>query len=250
MLSRIFLLLLIACFPASPAWAQSNPFIGQWKLVKLTDTMKVTKVRANQYAFDFGGGIETIVVDGKQHAARAGTTLSVSADGPKWKVIREKHGRKMLTATWTLSKDGNVLRDDFTSFNQDGSPSNLKYVYERKAAGSGFAGTWVSMAAAPSAVVMLQIRRYNGNGLALIIPSAGRTLNVDFDGEKRAGASGSVLSGQRLSARSVEIFRETKGKIVQTRRLELSPDLKVLTMTLHIAGNGQPYIYVFEKRYS
>lgn len=250
MLSRVFLLLLIACFPASPAWAQSNPFIGQWKLVKLTDTMKVTKVRANQYAFDFGGGTETIVVDGKQQAARAGTTLSVSADGQRWKVIRKQGGRKLLTATWTLSKDGNMLKDDFTSFSRDGSPSNISYVYERKSAGSGFAGTWVSMAAAPSSVIMLQIRRYNGNGLALIVPSAGRTLNVDFDGKQPAGAAGSVLSGQRLSARSIEIFRKTKGKIAETRRLELSPDLKVLTMTLHIAGNDRPYIYIFEKRYS
>jgi hypothetical protein len=249
MLSRIFLMLLIACFATSPLRAQTDPFVGQWKLTKLTDQMRVTKVGANKYAFDFGGGVETIVVDGTQQPAIAGTTLSVAADGPKWNVVRKKGSRELLTATWTLSKDGNSLNDDFTSFGQDGSPSNVKYVYARRAAGSGFAGTWVSMTADINSIVTLKVRPYGSNGLSFIIPSSGVTLNAKFDGKDypNAGAH-SASSARRLNARAVEIFRKSKGKITQIRQISLSPDLKTLTMTVHMSGKNEPYIYVFERQ--
>lgn len=248
MLSRIFLSLLIACFATSPLRAEADPFVGQWKLIKLTDQMRVTELGANRYAFDFGGGVETIVVDGTEQPAGAGTTLSVAADGSNWKVIRKKGNRVLLTATWTLSKDGNSLKDDFTSFSQDGSPSNIKYVYERRARGSGFAGTWVSVTAALNSAIVLQIRPYEGNGLSFIIPSPSRTINVKFDGGNHPSASaGSASSGRRLSARAAEIFRTSKGKITQTRQINLSPDLKTLTMTVHVIGKEEPYIYIFER---
>jgi hypothetical protein len=45
--SRIFQFLLTACLATSPLSAQADPFVGQWKLIKLTDQMKVTKVGAD-----------------------------------------------------------------------------------------------------------------------------------------------------------------------------------------------------------
>ena len=237
MFSRIFRILLIACVATSPLRAETNPFVGRWKLVKLSDQMNVTKAGANRYAFDFGAGPETIVIDGTQQPASQGTTLSVAREGAKWKVIRKKGSHMLLTATWTLSKDGNSLSDDFTSFSEDGSPSNVKYVYERRAAGSGFAGRWVSTVAALNSVILLQVRPYRGNGLSVILPSPSRTLNVTFDGK----------DARRLNGRTVEIFQKSKGKITQTRQIELSPDLKTLTMTVHRAGKDEPYVYIFER---
>lgn len=146
MLSRIFRLLLVAGLLTGTSWAANDPFVGQWKLnpsrSKLTDEMKVTKVGQNKYAFDLGGGNpETVVVNGTDQTGNAGSTLSVAAEGPNWKVIRKTGGRMSIPATWTLSKDGNSLTDDFASFDQDGSPSSVKYVYKRSAGGgSGFAG--------------------------------------------------------------------------------------------------------------
>lgn len=249
MVIRIFWLLLVACLATSPLRAQADPFIGQWKLVKLTDQMSVTNIGANKYAFDFGGGVETIVVDGTDQPASAGTTLSVAADGSNWKVVRKKGDRKLLAATWALSKDGNSLKDDFTAFNQDGSSSNIKYVYERRAAGSGFAGTWVSVIAALNAVIMLQVRPYENNGLSFAVPSQGTTINANFDGKDYPNASaGFASSARRLNARAVEITRKSKGKIIQTRQVELSPDLKTLTMTVHMVGKAEPNVYVFERQ--
>lgn len=167
MLRRFFQFVLVLGLGTSPLCAQADPFVGQWKVVKLTDQMTVTNVGANKYSFDFGGGTETIVADGTDHSASAGTTLSVARDGPNWKVIRSKGGRTLLTATWTLSADDNSLKDDFTAFGQDGSPTNVKYVYERRATGSGFAGTWVSTTAAVSSGLMLEVRPYEHNAFHL-----------------------------------------------------------------------------------
>jgi hypothetical protein len=247
MFRRIFLLLLIVCFTSSPLWAQTDPFVGQWELTKITDQMNVKKVGANTYAFDLGAGVERIVVNGTQQRAGAGTTLSVAAEGPKWKVIRKKDNRVLLTAIWSLSKDGNSLKDDFTSFAQDGSPSNVKYVYERRAPGSGFEGTWVGTTTAITPGISLQVRRYESNGLSFITPSAGRAVNVTFDGKDHPNAGVGSVSARRLNARAVEIIRKSNGKVAQTRQIELSPDLRILTMTVHMVGKDQPYIYVFKR---
>jgi hypothetical protein len=82
-LSSICQLLLLAGLATGPLGPETDPFVGQCKLVKLVDQMKVTRVRADTYAFDFGGGAETIVVDGTDQPGYAGTTLSVAADRVK-----------------------------------------------------------------------------------------------------------------------------------------------------------------------
>lgn len=170
---------------ASPLLAQTNPFVGQWKLTKYTDQMNVTKVGADTYAFNFGGGgPEKIVVDGTYQRGIGGTMLSVTSEGPNWTIEREQDGHKLLTATWTLSKEGNSLTDNFTSFDKNGAPSNVKLVRTRAAARSGFTGTWVSQSAATGSVTILEIRPYKGNGLSLIVPSEQLTLNLNFDGEE------------------------------------------------------------------
>ena len=60
------------------------------------DQMKVEKVGANKYSFDFvgDGSGETIVIDGTDQHGGAGTTLSVAEQGPdNWYVVRKKDGR-------------------------------------------------------------------------------------------------------------------------------------------------------------
>lgn len=244
--SRVFL---CTCLLAGTSRAADDPFVGQWKLVKLTDEMKVTSVGANTYAFDFGGGVEKIVVDGTDQRAGAGTTLSVAAAGPNWKVVRKKDGRTLLTANWTLSKNGSVLRDHFTQFAPDGSPSTADYVYARRAAGSRFAGTWIGTITPLGADIVLAVRPYDGDGLSVIIPGRADTTSVTLDGKDHleAGAS-STLSARRLDARTVEILRKSNGKITLTRRLALSPELETLTMTVNLAGQDDPKVYIFARQ--
>jgi len=119
--------------------------LGEWKLnpsrSKLTDQMKVQSLGGNKYTFDFGGGAERIVADGTDQRGIYGTMLSVTVEGPDiWKVVRKKDGRMLLTGTWKLSQDGNILRDNYTEFEPNGSPFTVNYLYKRTAAGPAFAG--------------------------------------------------------------------------------------------------------------
>lgn len=242
MLSRIFLSLLVAVLVTGTSWAANDPFIGQWKLnpsrSKLTDEMKVTKVGQEKYTFDFGGGNpETVVVNGTDQPGFDGSTLSVGPEGPNWKVIRKKGGRTLIRATWTLSKDGSSLTDDFTSFGEDGSSSNVKFVYTRTAGGgSGFAGDWVSKSEAVNSVVTLEISPYEGDGLSFT--GSGGTTNVKFDGK----------SARRLNPNALERVLSHEGKVMQTRQYEVSPDLKTLTITARTVGHTVPNVFVFERQ--
>jgi len=147
--------------------AAGHPFLGDWKLnparSNLSTQMKVESLGANKYAFDLAGNgrVETIVVDGTDQPGQTGTTLSVAVEGPNaWKVVRKKDGRMLLTANWSLSKDGNTLTDHLTGFDANGSPEPMNYVFQRKGGGSGFVGTWVSTSEALNFVLVLQIRPY------------------------------------------------------------------------------------------
>lgn len=239
MLVRAFQLLLMAGLATRPLLAQADPFVGDWKLTKFTDHMSVAKAGANTYVFNFeGGGPEKIVVDGTFQPGIGGTMLSVAPDGPNWTVTRTRDGRKLLTATWTLSIDGQSLTDDVTSFDENGAPSNIKSVYARVAPGSGFTGTWVSRSAAINSVTILQIRPYESNGLSLTVPSENLTVNLTFDGQ----------NVRRINARTLEITRKANGKVTQTEEYVVSSDLKTLTRTTHVVGESQPLITIFERQ--
>lgn len=254
MFKRASQLLLCTVLVAGTSRAANDPFVGQWKLVKVTDEMKVTNVGANTYAFDFGGGadaVETIVVDGTDQPGVGGTTLSVAVVGPNWKVVRKKSGQMVVSGNWTLSEDGSTLRDNFTQYGPDGSPSTVDYVYKRKAAGSGFAGTWVSMIAAFNGDITLDVVPFETDGISIITtaPPQHDTTNLVLDGNEHPGASAhATSSARRLNARAVEVIRKSNGKITQTREMTLSPDLKTLTLTVRIAGEDDPKMYVFERQ--
>jgi hypothetical protein len=140
MLKHTFQLLLVARLVTATLWAATDPFIGDWKLnpskSKLIDLMKVESLGGNKYVFNFGGGPESIVVNGTDQNGVYGTMLSVTVEGhDTWKVVRKKDGRMLLTATWKLSQDGNTLTDNHTEFGPNGSPSTANYLYKRTAAG-------------------------------------------------------------------------------------------------------------------
>jgi hypothetical protein len=256
MLTRVFQLLLLSGLVTGTLRAENNPFIGDWKLnpsrSQLTDQMKVASVGANKYTFDFGGGAETIVVDGTDQSSGFGTTLSVTVEGPdSWKVVRKKEGRMLLSAIWKLSSDNNTLEDDFTFFPSNGSPTTVNYIYKRTAGGTGFAGTWLSKSATMASGYSLQVRPYEGDGLSFKYSSNGVIQNVKFDGGDYAMVApieGYTSSARRVNERTLEITYKVKGKIGDTQTIELSSDLKTLTMTRHTGPKSEPYIEVFERQ--
>ncbi len=265
MLSRTLRWLLVACVVMGTVWAADDPFVGKWKAnpskSKLNDEMKVEVAGAgesvNRYAITFApGAVDTIVADGSDQPALGGTTLSITVKGPNsWVVVRKQNGRTLLTGYWTLSEDGKTLNDAYTEYAADGSKSLfLPYVYERTSGSSGFVGTWDSDSEKVKAGIELQIEPYEGDGLSF----KGRDAEMNnkkmkFDGNDyqdpdQRGDASAASSGRRVNEHSLEITDKFKGKITATRQIELSADLKTLTMTVRLPGQIRPKsVFVFDR---
>lgn len=270
MLTRHVQLLLVGCLVASSSWAADDPFVGKWKVnpsrSKLIDEFKVEAAGPNTFRLTFagtGGETETIVANGTDQPGFQGTTFSIAVKGPdRWEIVRKMKGRMLLRAEWTLSEDGKTLRDDFTQYLPDGltlfstplpngSSLFLPYVYDRTAGSSGFIGTWDSESAKVSAKIELQIQRDADGSLSFKRSDEDVAKRVTFDGNDHPDAGGdknAVYSGRRVNERSLEVAYKVNGKITDTRRVELSPDLKTLTMTEREAGQSLPKsILVFDR---
>ena len=259
MLQRSLLSLLVVFVAVGTAWAADDPFVGKWRVnpskSRLTDEMKVEAVGGNKYALTFGpGAVDTIVADGTDQPALQGTTLSVTVEGQNnWKVVRKKEGRKVVSAIWTLSADGKTLDDAFTSYRPDGSPINVHYTYQRAAGSSGFPGTWDSVSAELDSSIELEIQPYEGDGLSFSFGGQRTTRNIKFDGQYYANTGADVQpdatsSGRLVNRHSLEITNKFQGKITDIRQIEVSMDLKTLTMRIRQAGDKEPKnILVFDR---
>ena len=239
-------------------WAANDTFVGKWKLnpskSRFPDEMKVKAAGANKYTFDFGAGNpETIVADGTDQPGIFETTLAVTVEGPDtWKVVRKKGGRTLLTGIWKLSTDGQTLSDTFRQNQADGSTLSMDYVYRRTTAGSGFAATWESVSEKMNSAFELQVQPYEGDGLTFITPSEHATRNMRLDGKDYpnvgpAAPSGSVSSARRVNEHTLEMTDKIKDKVLDTRQVEVSPDSKTLTMTVHPTGQSRPSVLVFDR---
>jgi hypothetical protein len=255
---RILEILPAVCLATGMAWAAESPFIGEWKFdpsrSRMPDEMKVESKGGNKYAFDFGGGAETIVVDGSDQLGNFGTLLSAKAEAPDtWIVERKKGSRLLLKATWKLSKDGSTLTDYYREFESDGSTLSMDYVYQRAGGGSGFAADWQSIKETMNSPFLIEVKEFQGDGLSFISPGEQKTKNVKFDGKDYPnegpnadrGASSSI---RRVDERSLVMTDKADGKVTDTEEIGLSPDLKTLTITVHFAGREKPNVMVFERK--
>jgi hypothetical protein len=258
MSKHTFRFLIAACLLTSSLYAANDPFLGKWKLnpskSRFPDEMKVTELGANKYAFDFGAGQpENIVLDGTDQPGIRSTTLAVKVEAPDtWKVVRKKDGRTLLTATWKLSDNGTTLSDFYRQNAPDGSTLSMDYVYKRTTPGSGFAATWDSVSEKMNSPYEVEIKPYEDDGLTFITPAEGSTQNVKLDGKDHPdtgpdASPDSGSSGRRVNDHTLEVIRKNKGEVRQTRDIELSPDLKTLTMTLHRPGQAKQTVLVFDR---
>ena len=239
---------------AAEAGGANDAFFGDWKFnpskSRLVDEMKVQSVGAGLYVFDFGGGEEKIAANGTDQPAGFGTTLSVTAErSGSWKIVRKQNGRAIVSAIWTLSKDGKTLRDAFTSIPEQGPPATTQLVYARTAGGPGFAGIWDDTSAATNLAFVLQVREYRGDGISFFNPSQKQTRNMRFDGRDypTEGSPGLTSSMRRIDAHAIEMTDKLNGKIIDTRRVEVSADRKTLTETVYKKGQTLPGILVLER---
>jgi hypothetical protein len=267
---RTFQLLMIACAVTGALWVAKDPFVGKWKVNPSKSKLNINEIKvevagANRYAITFAPGlVDTVVADGSDQPGVQGTTLSITVKGPNnWEFIRKMKGRTLWTASWTLSEDGKTLNGTFTqylpdgtTFSQtlpDGSTLVMPYVYQRTAGNSGFPGTWDSENATVTAGIELLIQPYEGDGLSLKRSDDKMAKRIKFDGNDYPdlgpnGDTGSAFSGRRVNERSLEITEKFKGKTTGTRQIELSSDLKTLTVTVHLVGQDRPQsIFVYDR---
>jgi hypothetical protein len=258
MSKRTFQLLLAGCLVTGTFWAADDPFVGKWKFnpsqSKIIDRLKIEVAGANKYAITFAGADpETFVADGMDHPGSYGTTVSLTVERPDtWKVVRKMNGRTVLTGIWKLSENGETLSDAMTENQPDGATFSMDLVYKRTTAGSGFPGTWESMSAKVNSVFEFQIQPYEGDGLSFITPAEQETQNMKFDGKDYPDVGpnvtpGSLSSGRRVDERTLELTDKIKGKVMDTRQIKLSPDLRTLTMTVLPVGQSEPNILVFDR---
>jgi hypothetical protein len=258
MAKRIFQLLLAIYLLTGTLWAVSDPFTGKWKLdpsrSRLTDQMKVKAVGPNKYALIFSGdNVETVIADGTDQPALFGTTLSLTVEAPdSWKVVRKTNGRTEIIGVWKLSEDGNTLTDSFTGYHANGSSSNLHYVYKRTEGTSGFPGTWESITEQVNSTFEIEIQPWQSDGLSFIYPASEITKSMNFDGKDYPGSGpnvplGYTSSAHRVDEHTLQMTDKMNGKLMDTERIELSPDHKTLTMTVSIPGQSKPNIQVFDR---
>jgi hypothetical protein len=256
MQTHSFSFFLLFCLVAGTLRAASDPFAGKWMLdpsrSKAIDTMKVDPVGANKYSIAFGpGAIDTVTADGTDQPGLRGTTLSVAIEAPDtWRVVRKDKGRNLLTGIWRLSKDGTTLNDEYTNETAQ-PPSTVTYVYTRTAGSSGFPGMWENMNDKVNSAFQLEIYPYEENGLSFSTRGDGREMKFDGKEYPHHGANlgaDATSSGHRASERSLEITDKIGGEVVVTNQLELSPDLKTLTLTVHPAGQSRPNVFVFARQ--
>lgn len=216
---------------------RADPFVGKWRLnpskSRLPDEMIVAVAGPNRYALTFApGAVDTIVADGRDHPALQGTTFSITVEGSNnWKMVRKQGDHLLVSAEWTLSGDGQTLTDAFTGYRPDGSTLSVHYTYERTAGSSGFPGTWDSVKEEVGTVIELTIQPNQGGGLS-------------FDSHELALSLSSV---RRVNERSLEITDKAQGKVTSTQQVELSSDLKTLTMTARQGDHSKPTVLVFER---
>lgn len=235
------------------------PFLGKWKLdpshSRLTDQMKVEAAGPNKYNLNFSGdNVETIVADGTDQPGLFGTTFAIIVqDANNWKVVRKSNGRTTIIGLWQLSPDGRTLTDNFTGYHSNGTTTNLHYIYQRIAGpASGFAGTWESVTEDVNSTYEMEIKPFQNGGLSFTNVAAQVTQSLQFDGKDYPGSGpnvplGYTSSGHRINDHSVERIDKINGKTLYTQQIEVSPDSKTLTMTIHIPGRDKPNMMVFNR---
>jgi hypothetical protein len=230
-----------------------SPFIGEWKLdpskSRLPDEMKVQRKIGNTYVFDFGGGPETISVDGTDQPGLDATLLSVKAEGPRtWMVQRKKGGRVLLTATWKLSNDESTLTDYFRQVEADGSVLSTDYVY-RRTKGTGFASNWESVKETVTSPFFMTVKAFQDSGFSFVSPFG--TTNAALDSRDHASQGGGLSASssvRQTDDRTLVMTIRHDGRVAATEQMVLATDFKTMTLTVHVAARDKPTVLAFERK--
>ena len=210
-------------------------------------------VGGNKYKWTSGNVSDTITADGTDQPVRFGRTISIAPEGANnWKMVIKKDGRVLSSMTHTLSADGKTQTIKGTGNKPDGTTDDFTVVMKKVSGGSGWGGTWEDTDVKFTSPDEWEIQAYEGDGLSFNTPAYKDTLSMKFDGkdyeEKGPNvAPGSMSSGKRVNAHTLEVTDKVKGEVMDHTKFEVSPDGKTLTLTVHGTGQANAQIVVYDK---
>ena len=257
-MKRLYVSIALACWMAGTLWAADCPFCGKWKLntekSKFTgEQIKIQDLGGNKYKWTVGNVSDTINNDAVNQPVKFGRTISMTPAGPNsWKMVIKKDGRVISSMIHTISKDGKTQTIKGTENKPDGTTSDFSAVWKKTAGGTGWAGTWETADLTFNSPDELHVEPYEGDGLTFNTPAYKDNLSMKFDGhdyeEKGPNvAPGSMSSGKRVSARTLDLTNKVKGQVLDHTRYEVSPDGKTLTLTIHGVAQPKPLIIVYDR---
>jgi hypothetical protein len=255
---RFYFSLALACLLVGTLWASDDPFCGKWKLnmekSKFTgERIKIQDLGGNKYKWTFGDVSDTLTYDGTEQPATFGRTIIMAPEGNNsWKMVIKKDGRVISSMTHTLADDGKTQTIKGTDNKPDGTTSDFTDVWKKVSGGSGWDGTWESTDLKFTSPDEYDIEPYEIDGLSFNTPAYKDVLSMKFDGkdyeEKGPNvAPGSMSSGKRVNARTLEITNKVKGQVMDHTTYEVSPDGKTLTLTIHETGQPKALTIVYDK---
>jgi len=258
MFKRILYFVVFVCLAAGTLWAADDPFCGKWKLNPgkshfTGEQMKIQDLGGNKYSISWGAAPTTVVADGTDQPTRFGDTISIAPDGANaWKMVGKKDGKVTTSMTHTISADGKMQTIKGTDYKPDGSTSDFESHMKRVGTGSGFAGTWESTDVKISSPDSWEISAYESDGLTFSNGAYKEVLSMKFDGKDYEDkgpdvAPGTVASGKRTNAHTLEMTDKVKGEVMDHTKFQVSPDGKTLTLTIHETGQPHALTAVYDK---
>jgi hypothetical protein len=255
---RFYLSLGLTCLLAATLWAADDPFCGKWKLnmekSKLVgEQTNIKDLGGNKYEWTSGNVSDTFTYDGTDQPIQFGRTISMTPAGTNsWKMVIKKNGRVISSMTHTISSDGKTQTIKGTETKPDGTTSDFDVVWKKVDGGAGWSGTWESTEVKFTSVDEWDIEAYEGDGLSFNARAYQDVLSMKFDGkdyeEKGPNvASGSMSSGKRVNAHTLEVTDKVKGEVMDHTKYEVSPDGKTLTLTIRETGQPKAQTIVYDK---
>lgn len=257
-MKRFYCSLALVCLLAGTLWATDDPFCGKWKLNKekskfTGELIKIQDLGGNKYQWTVGNVTDTITYDGTDQPDKFGRTTAVSPEGPNsWKMVIKKDGKVLSSMTHTISENGKIQTIKGTGYKPDGTTSEFSATWKKLSGGTGWAGTWQEADLKFSSPDEWEIEPFEGDGLTFNTPAYQDILSMKFDGKdyEEKGptvAPGSMSSGKRVNARTLEVTDKVKGEVMDHTRFEVSEDGKTLKLTIHESGQPNPLTIVYDK---
>lgn len=255
---RFYFSLALACLLAGTLRASDDPFCGKWKLNMekskfAGEQIKIQDLGGNKYKWTHGNVTSTITYDGTDQPVSFGRTMSMAPEGTNnWRMVIKKDGRIISSMTHTISDDGKTQTIKGTETKPDGTTSDFTDVWKKVSGGSGWGGTWETGDLKFTSPDEWVIEPYEGDGLSFNTPAYKEVLSMKFDGkdyeEKGPNvAAGSMSSGKRVNAHTLEITDKVKGEVMNHTTYKVSPDGKTLTLTIRETGQPKALTIVYDK---